>query len=470
MKVLDIFRLAIQNLFRRKSRTILTMIGVAIGCTSIVVMISIGSGLNESMAVSLESMGDLTTINVYNYSSTGKEAALNEEALASMETIDHVLLVAGKMNLDNYNVSIETSNGRYKSSWASIYGIDSCYLEALGYQTQNGDLDLSGAGSSPSSIPVLFGQMTVYNFQDTLRPDGYNIIDPYPDDYWDSVNSGTDETEIELNEPYFNPMDTKLTLKAGTYDQDEATLQSFDISCAGVLKSDNTNYESSYGIIMDLEQMKSLKSKISKTSASSTSSAPGASKSQTYDEVIIKADSINNVTDIEKSIKELGFMTSSMASIRESMQQQSRMIQLILGGIGAVALLVAAIGITNTMYMSISERTREIGIMKALGCKSKDILLLFLSEAGSIGLMGGILGVIFSYLISLGINYVSWQSLGSASTFWQSLFTLGSRASVIPIWLVLFGMSFSIFIGLLAGLMPARKAVKISALEAIRHE
>ena len=162
-----------------------------------------------------------------------------------------------------------------------------------------------------------------------------------------------------------------------------------------------------------------------------------------------------------------------MQSIRESMEESSRMMQMVLGGIGAISLLVAAIGITNTMIMSISERTREIGIMKALGCYTKNIRELFLMEAGMIGLIGGGLGLILSYIVSMVLN--SFSNMGApAASFWEQLMIWlglqGTPLSLIPWWLGLFALLFSILIGVVSGYYPASKAVKIPALEAIRHD
>ena len=143
-----------------------------------------------------------------------------------------------------------------------------------------------------------------------------------------------------------------------------------------------------------------------------------------------------------------------------------------LGGLGAISLFVAALGITNTMIMSISERTREIGIMKSLGCYVSDIRILFLSEAGAIGLFGGIIGCVISFIASIVINLVS---LGGFQGFPSLVLAIVggegiSRVSVIPPWLLLFAVVFCIVIGLGSGYYPANKAVQISALEAIKSE
>ena len=128
------------------------------------------------------------------------------------------------------------------------------------------------------------------------------------------------------------------------------------------------------------------------------------------------------------------------------------------------------------MTMSVSERTKEIGIMKALGCYVKDIRLLFLMEAGSIGLIGGVLGLLFSFLVSIGINLYSFGALGGGGITGEALLQAMfggegvARISVITPGLVLFALVFSLFVGVFSGYHPANKAVKVSALEAIRNE
>lgn len=166
-----------------------------------------------------------------------------------------------------------------------------------------------------------------------------------------------------------------------------------------------------------------------------------------------------------------GYQTTSFEQTRKEIEKQSRGIQLALGGIGAVSFLVAAIGIANTMIMSVSERTREIGIMKALGCYVKDIRTMFLCEAGAIGLVGGLIACLISALGSLSINLLSFggfsmENVGKAIMGGDDV----SRISVIPWWLFVAAVLFSILVGILAGFGPANKAVKIPALDAIKNE
>ena len=160
----------------------------------------------------------------------------------------------------------------------------------------------------------------------------------------------------------------------------------------------------------------------------------------------------------------MGHEAYSLNDQLEYTKKQAATIQAVLGGIGGVSLLVAAIGITNTMVMSIYERTKEIGIMKVIGASLKDIKKLFLFESALIGLFGGMLGIGFSYSLSYLVNKFSYQ-------FGEALGAYGaSKISIIPIWLVIVAMAFSALIGIISGYFPARRAMNLSALEAIRTE
>ena len=142
-------------------------------------------------------------------------------------------------------------------------------------------------------------------------------------------------------------------------------------------------------------------------------------------------------------------------------------IEAVLGGIGAVAMLVAAISIANTMTMSTYERTKEIGVMKVLGCALGNIRSMFLAEAAFIGFLGGVAGIILSYVLSVVLNKVI------APRFMGDMLEgYGSNVSIsaIPLWLVVLAIVFSTLIGMIAGFFPAQRATKLSPLAAIRNE
>ncbi len=162
-------------------------------------------------------------------------------------------------------------------------------------------------------------------------------------------------------------------------------------------------------------------------------------------------DDIENVADVQKAIGDLGYQASSNSEWIAEARQQSQSQQAMLGGIGAVSLLVAAIGIANTMMMSIYERTKEIGVMKVIGCGLFDIQQMFLIEAGMIGAGGGITGLMLSFIVCIIINKVT-----------------GAVTAVIPAWMYPVSVVFAIVVSMLAGYAPSKRAMSLSALEAIR--
>ena len=172
-------------------------------------------------------------------------------------------------------------------------------------------------------------------------------------------------------------------------------------------------------------------------------------------------DDVEHVEEVQKKLTDMGFQASSNADWMKQSEQQSSMIQAVLGGIGAVSLFVAAIGIANTMMMSIYERTKEIGVMKVLGCDMGNIRSMFLIESGFIGFMGGVLGALLSYGVSVIVNrFVSMSDMMGMS----------GNLSRIPLWLAFAAIGFAVFVGMAAGFMPAMRAMKLSPLAAIRNE
>ena len=193
-------------------------------------------------------------------------------------------------------------------------------------------------------------------------------------------------------------------------------------------------------------------------------------KLKEYGGIKINADSVENVQDIQDTIKKMGYKSSSMSDYTQQIENFSKTIQMVLGGVGAISMLVAAISIANTMIMSIYERTKEIGVMKVLGCQIVDIKKLFLFEAAMMGLIGGVIGITCSYGASYLLNTFG-GALGSALNMMGGGDEgAGGKLSVIPLWLPLLASGFAILIGIISGYYPASRATKISAIEAMKNE
>lgn len=458
----DLFAMCRQNLLRRKGRTILTTLGVMIGCTAIIIMVSIGVGSSESLEVMLQDMGDLTMIEVYGHG----QSQLNDDALDQMRATPGVVAATPKQYCDFGFQLFAGRDQRYRQQWSTTYGMDASALDDIGYELLEGDFP----SSDKNSINIIVGQYFAYTFMDTKRPEGQNTIDRYL--YDDEGNLDTEN----IPEPYFDSMTTPLTMEISI---DENKTITKELRVVGVMKEDyGRGQETSEGIIMDIAVMQELSREIAQARGETVKKR----QSVKYDNAMIKVSDIELVAPVQDEIKNLGFDTWSMESIREPMMEETHRQQLMFGGLGAISLFVAAIGIMNTMVMSITERTREIGVMKALGCYVRDIRLIFLMEAGCIGLMGGIAGLVVSFLISVCMNLVSAGAIGYLTGIFQGMplsslldvftkiTTPGNRLSVIPVWLAFAGLAISMAIGIVSGFYPANKAVKIPALEAIRHE
>ncbi len=448
----DLIRMCVQNLLRRKSRTLLTVLGVLIGCCSIVIMVSIGIGMKETQEKTLAEMGDLTIINVSPQSGGKRGKKLDAAAVKEFSSFDGVEAATPKLGADSVSLKLYAgTDRRYVADWGSAAGLDADAIPRLGYKLLAGDNIPVGSQNA-----ALVGQYFEYSFKDTMRPEGANTVDLYSM-YHD------DGTVGEPPDAYFDATKTPITLEL-TYG--EAKPVSMQLEITGRVKEDySKGYETSEGIIMDIKLLQSLIDKAMQSAGQSIN------RGSTYSTVLVKVSGIDKVAGVEQQIKKMGFQTSSMESIRKPMEKEAHQKQLMLGGLGAISLFVAALGITNTMIMSISERTREIGIMKALGCYVHDIRTLFLMEAGAIGLIGGLVGSVVSVLISVLMNIISNKdAITSPGAILTVLTTPGSRISVIPLWLLAFAIVFSICIGLGSGYYPANKAVRISALEAIKSE
>ena len=373
----DILKMCIQNLKRRRSRTLLTLLGVLIGCCSIVIMVSIGIGMAESQNRMLAEMGDLTIITVTPKQNGKGKIKLNDSALGQIRHMEHVAAVTPKLNLEEYECTIRLyagANDRYVAEWSTVAGIDTRELDRMGYKLISGQ-------NARQSGDVLTGQYLAYNFADTFRPEGSNTVNRWGGGF------GEDGNPVSVPDPYFDAASTPISLEIEMNGKKVRT----PLKTTGVLKEDYVKgSETSDGLLMNIDDLKKLLQDLQ-----------GSAKADpSYKTVLVKVTDITHVAAVEKEIRAMGYSTSSMESIREPMEKEARQKQMMLGGLGAISLFVAALGITNTMIMSISERTREIGIMKSLGCYVRDIRLLFLSEAGAIGLLGGLVGCVVSMLIA----------------------------------------------------------------------
>lgn len=448
----DLIRTCLNNLFRHKGRTILTIIGVIVGCSSVVLMISIGTAIKLQMMQFMDSMGDLSVITV-----TAKgNKKIDNAIIKQFKAIPKVKAVSPECSsFSDVDIKIQTADGRYVTQYASFIATDTSTMADFGYETVSGKL-LTGSEQNG----LLIGEHAAYNFVDTLRPEGYNTIN-----YWEYKYN---EDMGEIPDPYFDPETTDLQLVISS-NENENKKMTFDLTMAGVLKEDEgKGWETSDGFYLDTKAMFECINEFKRENSINIEPVVY------YDTVKIKPEEISDVKEISETINKLGFDSFSMEEMRESLEKEANQTQIMFAVLGVVSLFVAAIGIMNTMIMAISERTREIGVMKALGCFVNDIRGIYLCEAGFIGLIGGLLGSILSLVISAAANILILNiNLGTTplSEVWTTLNTSPDRVSVISWQLAVGAVVFSVLVGIISGYYPAnRAATKISALDAIKTE
>lgn len=489
MRLFDIFGFALSNFLRRKARSALTVLGVVIGTAAVVIMLSIGIGMNKGFEDQVSSWGDLRQIYVSErYGFTNEETGeyetntsripLDEITLADIKAMDHVKAVSpsywgGSAYLIKDNVE--------KFDYGSVTPVDAATMAEFGYEVVVGRL-LNESDVGTTNFVMCYN--VPFNFYNPRTLDNeYGWFQPVY----------TRETDTEFP---FDPLSDKVKYEFTWYwgygseqiDYSKPRIIPEEAKCVGVLVRNDTYGSMDYdmGIYMDIEGYRDLIDRLNKNrnkyygtedqdyyggvemwiNGEPVSDSVADGRESVYDQLTVLVDDSKNVLEVTEKLMEYGVQASSSMDTLKKMQEQTKFLRSILGAIGAVAFFVAAISIANTMVMSIYERTREIGIMKVIGCKLKDIRGMFLVEAAIIGIVGGILGVGVSYGISGLVNKLA--AGGGMEAF--GIYSSESALSIIPPWLDLAAIILATAVGVVSGLYPAIRATRLSALEAIKNE
>ena len=464
MRISDLLLMSINNLRRRKLRTVLTVLGVIIGTASIVVMVSLGIGLNEMTMEQIESYGSLTTIEVRSNmgyggvavsvggsSSAGSEAEyITDETIEQFARMEHVKGVSPVLD-----INVIMRQGVYEAQYLTLRGVGQSYLQQIPLG--------QGRLPKPGETGLVVGNTVIQQFSNAKTGKGY----------WDTM---------ELPDVDFMGQPLFVIFDMGAYYQSQSGASSsvsgedggetvkppkkYMMNAVGMVEGDIDTWNNySYNVYMDIDGMKSQLSRAFRKGTpipgQPTNKRGKALGYLTYSSAQVYVDDMENVQEVQKSLADMGWQVSSQMDWLESSRQQSNMVQAVLGGIGAVSLFVAAIGIANTMMMSIYERTKEIGVMKVLGCDMGNIRNMFLIESGFIGFMGGAAGIVLSFGVSFLVNHFVSMA---------QIYGVEGDPSRIPPWLALAAVGFAVFVGMAAGFMPAMRAMGLSPLAAIRNE
>ncbi|MGO0063238.1 ABC transporter permease [Brevibacillus fluminis] len=485
MKLLDSLRIVWRNLWRMKLRTILTSIGVMIGTAAIVAMISLSLGLKESAVKSLENFGNLTEMEVapmYWDEKTQKPIPpdkvkkLNEDAVLELKQIPGVQAVMPTRQLHS---DAKLKIGR-REGHLQVIGVDVKESSVMKKSTVEKGEYLSG---QPNEIVI-----------------SYEV----PREMRDVEKDKREERKRRANERAGRPADMgggfggeggpdmpaafNAVGKTGTFvlsrDYEDSNgdrkfeKKEIRVRVVGQFqKEENSRFGRGPVAYVPLAMVDEMNKWLEQQDQQNNGGDTPRKRSRNdkakpeFESIFVKVDSRENVEKVVEGAQKFGYEIYSPARELKEINKFFFVIQLILGGIAAISLLVATIGIVNTMIMSILERTKEIGIMKVIGATVYNIRWLFLIESGFIGLIGGITGLGLAYGAVEILNYVA------ASNPDFNLFggrmpagDTPTKLAVVPLWLAMFAIGFSFVIGLLAGIFPAFRASRLSPLQAIRSE
>ncbi len=445
MKISDLIKMGLRNLFRRKVRTILTVLGVVIGSLFIIIMVSIGHGMDHYFETQVLQRGSLTmvTVNTYGeiYDDDGnfvdmKQQKLDDRLVEQIMGIDHVRAVTPVINMD-----ASLYSGKYRG-WSYITAMDMEVFDDFDFP----NLIMGEYPTEEDNSAIIFGYNHPYPFYDPMNWRGQNkVIDLVKD---------------------------KLVLKFENY-QPSGKKKQFSLPLKNIAKMEETkSYEYDDRTFMDMDYFKEIYMKYCNT-LSLEDRKKALKNISEYQQIMLNVDSMDNVEKVQDKIRELGFQSYSNMQFLKPTIEASRTLRTILLFLGMVSMFISAISIANTMVMAIYERTKEIGIMKVLGCFIKDVKKLFLFEAGLIGFLGGAMGVILGYLASFLINKYGKPLFGALmSNSYSYMFqeTTTNTYSIIPLYLPIVALLISTGVGIMFGYFPARRATKISAIEAMKSE
>jgi putative ABC transport system permease protein len=421
----DLIKIILANLSRMKLRAGLTAVGVLVGTTAIVTMVSLGVGMQQSITAQMMSaFGSVKAIQVFPqvFGESGpmmaaptKMESLTPKLIKKIERIPGVERVIPEVGLSG-GLTIDG-----KETEVSLTGVN---------VDDPFDLKLD-AGRWPGSNRA---KMIV---APAKLPDRLAQVQPI-----------SDEPVPVLGEK------AKVTLARQTEAGEEE--KHLRLRVVGQLKS-RSQFEDYNTVYVPMETAEGLMEW--QSGQSNHINRDG------YDSLRVIAATVQDVEGVEAALKDLNLGTFSVKSQLDAMRTFFLVLQAILGAIGAVALVVASIGIINTMVMSIYERTREIGIMKAVGAANSDVMKIFLGEAAAIGILGGLAGVLFGWLTAKTLGLIAgfyMQQAGAADG--------GILSFVVPWWLAVFALAFAAVVGVAAGIYPALRASRLNPLEALRHD
>ena len=399
--IVETFRQAIQNVWSNKLRTFLTMLGIIIGVMAVIVIVGLGNGMTQSMRDSFSAMGTNTlSINIWGYGS--RTVTVEDVYAIGTKNPDLIQSISPQIDFSNNTPKVGTTTYRY----STVAGVDENFTSMKNYTVAQG---------------------RGLQYMDMKDNKQVCVIGDY------------------LNRVAYGGRGVGQTIKLGAY----------KFRIVGVLNAKVNNTSMQQGSDDDCIYLPyTIAMRLSNTAMASSYIAIMSDESKANEaKAVVEA----SLTDLFKS--DSAFYVYSASEWLEEMNNMINMVIVILTGIASISLLVGGIGIMNIMLVSVTERTREIGIRKALGAKERVILSQFVVEAATTSALGGVLGIVLGYIVSMAANHILPMISSDIDV------TVSPSFNSIA---VAFGIS--VFIGVLFGYLPAKRAARLNPIEALRYD
>ena len=399
--IVETFRQAIQNVWSNKLRTFLTMLGIIIGVMAVIVIVGLGNGMTQSMRDSFSAMGTNTlSINIWGYGS--RTVTVEDVYAIGTKNPDLIQSISPQIDFRNNTPKVGTTTYRY----STVAGVDENFTSMKNYTVAQG---------------------RGLQYMDMKDNKQVCVIGDY------------------LNRVAYGGQGVGQTIKLGAY----------KFRIVGVLNAKVNNTSMQQGSDDDCIYLPyTIAMRLSNTAMASSYIAIMSDESKANEaKAVVEA----SLTDLFKS--DSAFYVYSASEWLEEMNNMINMVIVILTGIASISLLVGGIGIMNIMLVSVTERTREIGIRKALGAKERVILSQFVVEAATTSALGGVLGIVLGYIVSMAANHILPMISSDIDV------TVSPSFNSIA---VAFGIS--VFIGVLFGYLPAKRAARLNPIEALRYD
>ena len=398
--IYETVRQALRNIWSNKFRTFLTMLGIIIGVMAVIVIVGLGNGMTQSIKDSFSDMGtNILSVQVMGY---GARSVSVESVYDIVES--HPDLFESVSPTGSVSGTVKVGTDSYSNT--TVKGVSEVYFDMQGYTIDEGRL---------------------LNYVDLENNKKVCVVGAY------------------LNRVAYGGNALGQSIKIGTA----------KYTIVGVLEAKVT----------DLEDQEGSNDDMIFVPYTTAMRANHSSTVSSYSVAIADENKLSEgKTILEDAIQELlhsdsGYMVTSLSEMLDTMTSMVNMVVTILTAIAAISLLVGGIGIMNIMMVSVTERTREIGIRKALGAQESTILGLFVTEAAATSALGGVLGIGLGYLLSAAANRILPMVLTD-----MTLTVSPSLGSVVV------AFSISVGIGVLFGFLPARRAARLNPIEALRYD